>query len=290
MRNFHPVTVFVFFAAMLVPLMLTENPVYTAVMLVGAVLMLLMTRHNAAVGRELLGYAVIFLLMAALNPLFVHRGSTPLFFLNGRAVTLEAVVYGICSSLRLTAAIIWCRSFSIIMTSERIFCLMGKLSPKISAMLMMTMRFIPDLLAQARRISSYSRTSGDFPGDSLLSRFRRLMRVFSALVTWAIESAVQTADSMKSRGFELGGRTAYSRFEYMPEDFAAMLLSASACAAAVIFSGDISMEFYPTVNIPEEHAALAAVSSVTAAAFLFPVIFTAVLTLRRSRSIRSRRK
>ena len=290
MKRFHPVTILIFFAAMIIPLMVTENPVYTLVSLSGAIIILMMLRRPSECMRELMGYAVIFAVMAVLNPLFVHRGSTPLFFLNGRAVTLEACIFGVCSSLSLTAAIIWCRSFSLIMTSEKLFCLIGRLSPKISAILMMIMRFIPDMLSQAGKISSQSRISGEFRTDSLTGQVKRIMSVFSALVTWAIESAVQTADSMKARGFELGGRTSCSHFEYMPEDIAAIILSVIACAGAMTGAGEISIEFYPTVNAEVNCGVLTALSAVSAAAYLYPAAFSAVITTKRSRSIRSRRR
>ncbi|MBQ8296370.1 MAG: energy-coupling factor transporter transmembrane protein EcfT [Ruminococcus sp.] len=283
MKSFHPVTVLIFFAAMLTPLMTVNNPVYTAVLLVGAILILLQVRSGRGLLRELWGYLVIFLIMAAMNPLFVHRGSTPLFFLNGRAITLEAVVYGVCSALRLTASIIWCRAFSLVMTSEKLFCITGKLSPKISAMLTMTVRFIPDMLAQGRKINAYSRTSGEFPDDSLLSRFRRIMSVFSALVTWSIESGVQTADSMKARGFELKGRTAYSRFSYHTEDAVLLVLCIASCAAVCTISGRLNAEFYPTVKYSADTAALGAASFLSAAAYVFPTAFAMVIGLKRSR-------
>lgn len=39
-------------------------------------------------------YVSMFLLVAVTNPLFSHNGVTPLFYLNGNPVTLEAFVYG----------------------------------------------------------------------------------------------------------------------------------------------------------------------------------------------------
>ena len=42
-------------------------------------------------------YVPLFLLVAVTNPLFSHNGVTPLFFLNGNPVTLEALLYGVRS-------------------------------------------------------------------------------------------------------------------------------------------------------------------------------------------------
>lgn len=281
MNYFHPASVLVFFIAMTVPLMLVSSPVFTAVSLAGAVAVFLHVRNGRGTARELSGYLAVFLVMSALNPLFVHRGSTPLFFLNGKAITLEALAYGINSSLRLVTAVIWFRGFSVVMTNERLFCLIGKLSPKISSALAMTVRFVPDLLAQGRKISSYSMVSGQKCDYSLIGRVKNAMTVFSALITWSIESAVQTADSMKARGFELGGRTAYSRFSFAAEDALLMLLGAASCTAAFVFSKKMNVIFYPTLNYSHDPLAAAIVGILTAAAYLYPIVFAICINRRR---------
>lgn len=286
MNNFHPAAVFVFFMAMTVPLMLVSSPVFTAVSLVGAVAVFLHVRNGKGTARELFGYLVIFIAMSALNPLFVHRGSTPLFFLNGKAVTLEALAYGINSSLRLVTAVIWFRGFSVVMTNERIFCLIGKLSPKVSSVLAMAVRFVPDLLAQGHKISSYSRVSGQNVDFSLIGRAKNAITVFSALITWSIESAVQTADSMKARGFELRGRTAYSRFSFAAEDALLMLLGCASCMSAFILSKKINMNFYPALNYSRAPLSTAIAGALTAAAYLFPIVFA--ICINRRREVRSK--
>jgi energy-coupling factor transport system permease protein len=240
--------------------------------------MLKITYEGKGLPKELAGYMIIFLIMSLMNPLFVHRGSTPLFFLNGKAITLEAFVYGVFSSLRLTAALIWCRSFSLIMTSDRVYCLTGKLSPKITAMLTMAVRFIPDMLEQGRKISVYSKASGKYS-----SELKRRLGVFSALITWSIESGVQTADSMKARGFELGGRTSYSRYRYSWEDYVLIALSISADTAAFLLSSYTGVEYYPELRSETKLSALAAASAASASAYIFPAAFTLIIKKRRGK-------
>ncbi len=284
MNSFHPITILIFFAAMITPLMLANNPYLTAVSLVGAVIVLVTVRKDRrGLVREFFGYAAIFLIMAAINPLFVHRGRTPLLFINGRAVTLEAILYGLNSALMLVTAVIWCRSFSTLMTSDRLFCITGKLSPKISAMLTTAVRFIPDMLAQGRKIAAYSKSSGRYNDASLIGRIRRVMGNFSALVTWSIENAVHTADSMKARGFELGGRTAYSKYRFTVIDTILTLLSIFSAATALITAEKISLQFYPSMNVEFETLPLIAASVTTAASYLFPSVFAIAISTKRRR-------
>lgn len=288
MKGFHPVTLIIFYTAMVVPLMLVNNPIFTSVSLVGALIIFLMLRSGGKVGRELSGYLIIFIIMSLVNPLFVHRGSTPLFFLNGKAITKEALLYGINSSLQLVTAVIWCRGFSVVMTSDRLFCLTGKLSPKISAMLTMAVRFIPDMLRQAGKISAYSRISGEYNMKTFVGRVKRILGIFSALVTWSIESAVQTADSMKARGFELGGRTSYSKFRFAVEDGALIILSVISCAISFVLGSRANIVFYPTVYCSGASDEALAAAAALLAAYIFPAMFSLIIGLRRKRLYRER--
>lgn len=42
--------------------------------------------------------------------------------------------------------------------------------------------------------------------------------MLSILVTWALENAIETSDSMRSRGYGLKGRTAFSIYKFTKKD------------------------------------------------------------------------
>ena len=52
-----------------------------------------------------------------------------------------------------------------------------------------------------------------------LQKLKSAVTVFSVMVTWSLENAVETADSMKSRGYGLPGRTGYSASKYAMTGF-----------------------------------------------------------------------
>ncbi|MEG2680034.1 MAG: energy-coupling factor transporter transmembrane component T, partial [Oscillospiraceae bacterium] len=77
--------------------------------------------------------------------------------------------------------------------------------------LSMALRFVPKFREQAKVVSNAQRCVGrDVSNGALIQRARHGVRMLSILVTWALENAIETADSMKSRGYGLPGRTAYS--------------------------------------------------------------------------------
>ena len=73
---------------------------------------------------------LLFLVSSLINPLFNQNGMTVLLFINDTPITLEALVYGIFSSLTLVSVIVWFFTFSSVMTSEKIIYIFGRISPK----------------------------------------------------------------------------------------------------------------------------------------------------------------
>ena len=88
----------------------------------------------------------------------------------------------------------------------------------------MTLRFVPTFIARLREIKTVQKTLGVTMSEgSLIKRIRSATKILSILITWSLENAVETADSMKSRGYGLSGRTAYSIFRFEKRDAAALL-------------------------------------------------------------------
>lgn len=70
-----------------------------------------------------------------------------------------------------------------------------------SLVLSMTLRFVPRFSAQARRVSRAQAAVGnDMHAGSPVHRVKCALMVFSILVTWSLENAVDTADSMRAPG------------------------------------------------------------------------------------------
>ena len=58
----------------------------------------------------------------------------------------------------------------------------------------------------------------DTTNGNILQRARHGLNMLSILVTWALENAIQTSDSMRSRGYGLHGRTAFSIYRFTKRD------------------------------------------------------------------------
>ena len=58
----------------------------------------------------------------------------------------------------------------------------------------------------------------DISEGNLFDRIHAGLNMLSILITWALENAIETSDSMRSRGYGLKGRTAFSIYHFTRKD------------------------------------------------------------------------
>ena len=246
---YHPAVLFCYFCTVLLIGMFAANPAISLAALLGASLFCAMLTKGRAHGSNLAFYFAMFMLIAVTNPLFSHNGVTPLFFLNGNAVTLEALLYGVFLSVMILGILLWCHCYGEIMTSEKFLYLFGALIPKLSLVLSMALRFLPLFVQRMHSVSAVQKTLGQYSGKSLVGRAQNTLRVFGAVIAWSFEHAMETAASMKARGYGQKGRTHFSLFSFTVRD--GVLLSV--CAGlffTVLFGiarGVCTFSFYPRI-------------------------------------------
>jgi len=189
---------------------------------------------------------------ALINPLFNHQGSTILAYLpGGNPLTLESALYGITAAVMLITVISWFSCFNKIMTSDKFVYLFGRVIPALSLILSMSLRLVPRFQAQIKIISNSQKCIGrDVSNGSLLQKMKHGIKILSIMVTWALENAIETADSMKSRGYGLPGRTAFSVFKLQKRDFYALIYIF--LCGAYIFAGSLTgglyFRYFPTIK------------------------------------------
>ena len=152
----------------------------------------------------------------------------------------------------LVAVIIHFSSYNIIMTSDKFIYLFGRIIPSLALVISMTLRFVPMFLSKLREIRAVQKTLGvNMSEGSLIKRLKSAIKILSILVTWSLENAVETADSMKSRGYGLSGRTAYSIFRIEKRDIIALLWMLSMFAVIIwgIVSGEVYYTYFPVFYI-----------------------------------------
>ncbi len=252
LENYNPISVAVYFLTVSGIAMFCMNPILLSVSLTGAILFFLL-RNGRKHGKSHFIWLLIFLITALINPLVSHNGVTVLFVLNDSPITLEAILYGLAASGMVIAVLYWFRSFTQMMTSDKLLYLFGKLSPKLALVLSMGLRYVSLFGKQVRKINDTQTALGLYKEDNIIDRIGGGLRVFSVMVTWSLENGIVTADSMSARGYGTGKRSHFSIFRFRRSDLGlliiTLILGALTCVAIGV--GALDFTFYPSLKMAD---------------------------------------
>lgn len=248
----HPAVCFGFFMGAIGGSMFFQHPAYLLVSVSSAAALLLTEKGRGALPM-ILGMLPLFLVLSAINPFFNHYGKRVLFSVFGKPYTLEALLYGTVIAGMLVSALLWFSCYSTVMTSDKFTWLFGNLIPALSLILVMVLRLTPAYRRKASQISGARRCIGKSPAATENWKDKAVygMSVLSSLTTWALEGAIVTADSMRSRGYGTARRTGFQTYRWRASDgwFAAGILLAFGVTIWGASLGWTKATFTPVLNI-----------------------------------------
>ena len=250
--SYHPIVNMLYFIVVIVFAMFFTHPVCLVISFICAFVYSVYLNGRKALKFNLVFMLPMLIITALINPLFNHQGATILAYLpGGNPLTFESVIYGIIAALMLITVISWFSCFNKIMTSDKFVYLFGRIIPALSLILSMALRLVPRFQAQIKIISNAQKCVGrDISGGSLLKKMKHGIKILSIMVTWALENAIETADSMKSRGYGLSGRTTFSVFTFKKRDFYA-LIYIFLCGIYVFtgsLKGGLYFKYFPAIE------------------------------------------
>ena len=223
--EYHPFINLIYFAFTISFSLVLTHPLAQGISLICAVIYAVSINGKKSV-IFLLKYCLpMVLLTAFINPAFNHEGATTLmYFPNGNPLTLESILYGFSAGVMIITTLMWFSSFNSVMTTDKFIYLFGKVIPALSLVLSMSLRFVPKFKSQMQTVTEAQRSIGrDVSNGSLFERTKTAIHIFSIMITWSLENAIETADSMKSRGYGLKGRTAFSIYRFEERDKYALI-------------------------------------------------------------------
>lgn len=217
--SYHPMINFIYFAAALACTICFQHPVFLAISFVCA--FLYSVKLNGWKNLVLnLGLVILAVVYANWYASYHHFGVTNIKSnYIGNQITLESVVYGLMQGMTVVTVVIWfCCIFKLI-TADKVVYLFGRISPRLSLFLSILLRTIPRIGVRAKRIEISREGIGrGIRQGNLWQRFRHLLALISILITWTLEDFVESSNSMKSRGYSLRGRTAFSIYRFDNRD------------------------------------------------------------------------
>lgn len=223
--TYHPIVNFVYFTLALLLAMFLMHPLCLGISCTAALAYAIKLGGRRVLRFNLKYMLPLMLLTALVNPLFNHKGMTVLAYLgSGNPLTLESICYGLAAAVMLVTVVAWFSCYNAIMSSDKFIYLFGRVIPALSLIFSMVLRFVPRFQQQLKAVTAAQRSIGrDLRHGTLRQRVRHALNILSIMATWALENAVETADSMKARGYGLPHRSAFSIYRFERRDRLALI-------------------------------------------------------------------
>lgn len=246
-KGYHPLVNVLFFISIIAFGMLLRHPVYLVISFISSTAYYL--KLSGKDGRKTVFRFLLpmLLFVVIINSFFNHYGVTTLFILpSGNNFTFEALVIGIVSGITVVSVIQWFFCCNEVVTEDKFMHIFGRILPKGALVVSMILRFVPLYRRRYKEISQARKCMGLNGTDSFICKMKNTFKNIGILVSWSFENAIETADSMKARGYGLKGRTYYSRFQWHTGDTLALILLV--LFDALIIFGLISNSAYCIYN------------------------------------------
>ena len=245
----HPAVNLLYFALVLGCSMVLLHPACLLISLGAAIVYGAVLKGKAALGGSL-RFLPLAAFAAGVNVAFNHQGAIILAYLpTGNPLTVESIAYGLATAGMLWAVITWFSCWNAVMTTDKLVYLFGRLLPALSLVVSMALRFVPRFLEKFREIREAQRCLGrDLAEGTLGERLKKAVTMLSILLTWSLENAVETADSMRARGYGLPGRTAFSLYRFDRRDALALAWLTLWGAGLLVQWKQFTWHYYPTVG------------------------------------------
>lgn len=216
--HYHPFTLFCYFLVLICYTMFQIHPVNVLIALLGSLILFYQVSGLRKTGKQILCLLVFIFLIAGTNPLFVHQGVTILCYINDNPITLEALQYGTSFAFMAASVLTLCRVFHHAMSHDRFLYLCASIMPNAALVLSMIMRMLPKFQRQYHTIRQVQKPLIEHPAHPFLQQIHLSMVCFSMMITWALETSIDTADSMKARGYGVRCRTTFQFFHFERRD------------------------------------------------------------------------
>lgn len=218
-RSFHPFVLLLYYIAVIAGLMINQHPFFLLAAFTTIIIVNLILDKGAELNKW--KYMILFLSLFVFifTPIFNQQGTIVLFEIFSRNIYLEAIIQGVMIALTLSSILALFTTFNIVITSNKFLYMFSKLFPKWALILMLALRFMPLFRKRLSDIQDTQEMKGVSMKDGKLrEKAQNGMLFIQILLTYSLEEAIQTADSMSARGYGLQKRSKYETYHWKLRD------------------------------------------------------------------------
>ena len=233
----HPIVEFVKYVLLITLLILTENPLSIGIIFL---FITIITKGRFWLLNLWVIVAIIFIdSFASLD------GVTYLCYHNYHIITLEAVLFGLTSGVKMSALVGICWKFSQDVKSDKLVVVTSYLSPNLALLISMTVRNIDRYSKKLKEIYSLRIASNE--DSNIISKFYEIIVSVSILLDWALENGMETTFSMLVRKYGTTKRSSYKSILISRRDIVEVILQILVFIAYIISLPNV--DFFPEVKI-----------------------------------------
>jgi len=283
----HPAVNFTYILSVLTITITTLNPFIIGISCFISLIVWFIIKNEKKLLFHFITAIPIILFTMIIQPIFSNTGTTILFYINDKGITLEAFIYGMIVGIMLITVIQWIGCCTIFIDSEKLYFLFGKIAPVLGLTFSMILRFIPLLQSRYEEIYDAQAAMGRHSADKKsLYRIKQFLKEISILISWSLENSIETSKSMESRGYGLKGRKTYHLYLLKKSDIIiiAVQMAAFALSIWIIFTGKATTYYMPTVILPKNLIWTAVVCLLLTLTGLLPIWYEISARLKRIRN------
>lgn len=246
----HPVLLlFYAFGAPLLT-MLGKQPVLLAICFLCSLLVHVFYLGFRSTTEGMRGIVLIVFLVMIFNMLTTSMGTTEIFQIGSKLFTLESMCYRLSNGMMLGTVMLWFRMFTALVPNDKFLYLFGKRFQTLGMLLSMILKLFPETKYKIRCIQFAQSPDSTNNGKTRKKQIQQGMRQLSALLEWSMEDGIETADSMRARGYGEKKRGCYETYTFGKYDVGMLvyLFLAFICAGMTVVMEDQRFHYYPTLG------------------------------------------
>ena len=247
----HPWCAFLYLVVALILTMCSVNPVLILSSFIAATLTEIMDLGLKSYARYVPWLFIVLVITAIGNMCISHNGMHVLFYVNDNRITVEAGIYGAVFGLMFCAAFLWCDIMHRVISGEKLTFMFGSVAPNLGLVITMTLHYIPLLRSRYKTVHSAQMGLGRNNISNPIKRIRQWGKEFSIVISWSLENAIDTSNTMLAMGYGVGKRSSYSNYRLKTSDIVFFILMIALCVPAfvVTLSVHYKVYYYPEFGV-----------------------------------------
>lgn len=249
----HPFVMACYFIVSTVAIMVINHPLFLIASFVIAIFNAKLFVSTSTLLKVLKGSLLFVVIMVTINIFLNQNGTTEIIRVFGQTITLEVITYSCIMSFMLLLIFQLSLLFNETMNGAKLMYVLSKLVPKTGLVTMLALRYVPLLKVQLQQIMTVQKLKGySMTEGTLIERIKSGLLLLQLLLTISLEDALQTAESMKARGYGLKiKRTSYTPYIWSIYDSISIIILVVIFLSTIIstFTGLGMITVYPKLQI-----------------------------------------